>query len=176
MGAEQSKSGDSSGKVFTSDTPIQFSQDLVNHLSDKLVSPNTDAARQSTLDEHVRSRIQAELARLQAEEEQVRLQIEAALERENLDKETEIAKGDEDGKKAASSSALNDELEEVQKRAERYLARRALDDLPEVKEKQQALVKCYTNNQTTSLDCWKEVEEFKNSVSVLEKKFVDTLR
>ncbi|KAG8894180.1 hypothetical protein FRC01_013128 [Tulasnella sp. 417] len=177
MGADQSKPSEPSGKVFTNEQPVQFSQDLVDHLSDRITSTSPDSARQSTLDEHVRSRIQAELSRLQSEEEQVRQQIEAALEKENLDKETELAnKGAEDGKPATSSSALAEELEEVQKRAERFLERKKMDDLPEVKEKQEALLKCYSNNRTTSLDCWREVEEFKQSVASLEKKFVDSLR
>jgi len=173
MGAGQSTPSEPEAKVFSNAAPIQFSQDLVNHLSDKLASPNTDPARQSTLDEHVRSRIQAELTRLQAEEEQVRQQIETALEKENLDREINTAKDDE---KATSSSALHDELEEVQKRAERFLARRKMDDLPEVKVKQEAVLQCYQNHPKTPLECWREVEEFKQSVSALEKKFVDTLR
>lgn len=177
MGADQSKPSEPSGKVFTNDQPVQFSQDLVDHLSDRITSTSPDSARQSTLDEHVRSRIQAELSRLQSEEEQVRQQIETALEKENLDKETELAnKGAEDGKLTTSSSALAEELEQVQKRAERFLERKRMDDFPEVKEKQGALLKCYSNNRSTSLDCWKEVEEFKQSVASLEKKFVDSLR
>lgn len=75
----------------------------------------------------------------------MRVQIEAALEKENLDKETELAnKGAEDGKPTTSSSELAEELEEVQKRAERFLERKKMDDFPEVKEKQESLLKCYS--------------------------------
>ena len=60
---------------------MQFSQDVVNQLSDNLASPDTPPERQSSIDAHVRSRIQAELARLREEEEQVKQEIERA---ENL--------------------------------------------------------------------------------------------
>ncbi|KAG8893306.1 hypothetical protein FRB99_002063 [Tulasnella sp. 403] len=160
MGASQSKPEDS--KVFTNETPIQFSQDLVNHLSDKLVSPETDATRQHTLDEHVRTRIHAELARLQSEDALVRQQIENALEKENLDRETALDD-------SASSAELHAEIEQVQKRAERFITRKQLDDFPEVKEKQHALLQCYRANRTKPLDCWLQVEEFKEAVAVLEK-------
>ncbi|KAG8851129.1 hypothetical protein FRB96_009470 [Tulasnella sp. 330] len=172
MGAGQSKPGDTT-HVFTNDTPIQvvgsgssrpsrllgrthlpndnsytlkFSQDLVNHLADNLASPQTDPVRQSTLDAHVRSRIQAELTRLQAEESQVRQEIEQALEKENLDREVDLIarKGDEGQEDApTSSAALQADLEHVQQRAERFIARKKLDDLPEVKVTQEALIQCY---------------------------------
>lgn len=107
-----------------------------------MTSPNPDATRQSTLDEHVRSRIQAELARLQSEEDIVRRQIETALEKENLDKEVAHA-GKEGEKPVISSSGLKDDLEDIQKRAERYLIRKKMEDKPEIKAKQELLLKCY---------------------------------
>ncbi len=110
-------------------------------------SPNPDPARQVTLDEHVRSRIQTELSRLRSEEDLVRHQIEAALEKENLDKETELAKADDskDGKQVTTSAGLKDDLEEIQKRADRYITRRSMEDIPEVKVKQEALLQCYSS-------------------------------
>lgn len=94
------------------------------------------------MDEHVRSRIHAELARLRSEEEIVRREIETALEKENLDREAALA-SKEDGVATTTSSGLKQELEEVQKRAERFLARKTLADLPEVKAKQDAALQCY---------------------------------
>ncbi|TFY77942.1 hypothetical protein EWM64_g6070 [Hericium alpestre] len=83
MGASQSKSEDEGSKVFYSETPIQFSQDLVNQLSDQ--SPDTPP---STLDSHIRQRIQSEIARLREEENALYTQIETTLEKENLDRGT----------------------------------------------------------------------------------------
>lgn len=73
----------------------------------------------------------------------MRQQIESALEKENLDREIELAKKD-DEKSLASSSGLKEELDAVQQRAERYVARKRLDDFPEVKVKQEALLACFS--------------------------------
>lgn len=126
----------------------------MNHLEDaNVTSTEPSAHRQGTLDAHVRERIAAELERLQAEEQTVREQIEQALERENLDRETALAKkGGEDGevaavegeeKNLASSVALQAELEEVQRKAERFHQRRQLDEYPEVKVAREAVIQCY---------------------------------
>ncbi len=120
----------------------------MNHLEDNLASPTPSADRQETLDAHIRARIQAELERLLAQEEQVRNQIEAALEKENLDKETSLSKRseDEDGDLVvgvSSSTALQGDLEEIQNKVERFHARRSLDDYPDVKAAQTAVMECY---------------------------------
>ena len=141
---------------------------MVNHLEDTNVSsPETTTHRQGTLDSHIRARIAAELERLQAEEQNVREQIEAALERENLDRETVLAtsdsnshsdsdsvvvldKTDDDeggdvGKKKnlASSAALQDELEQVQRKVERFEKRRQLEEYPDVRDARDAVLQCY---------------------------------
>jgi altered-inheritance-of-mitochondria protein 13 len=142
----------------------QFSQDLVNHLEDTNVSsPETSTHRQGTLDAHIQARIAAELERLQAEEQSVREQIEAALERENLDRETALATDSnsepesesesavakvEEGevvekRNLASSVALQAELEEVQRKVERFQKRRQLEGYPDVREARDALLQCY---------------------------------
>ena len=138
---------------------------MVNHLEDTNVSsPETTTHRQGTLDSHIRARIAAELERLQAEEQNVREQIEAALERENLDRETVLATSDsnsdsdsvvvldktdddegEEGKKKnlASSAALQDELEQVQRKVERFEKRRQLEEYPDVRDARDAVLQCY---------------------------------
>lgn len=86
----------------------------------------------------MRTRIQAEIARLRAEEEDVKKQMALALERENIERE----RGGEEGQ-IKSSTSLQADLEEVQKKVERYHKRRSLDDLPEVKEAKEKVVDCY---------------------------------
>ena len=121
----------------------------MNHLEDNLSTPGTTPERQNTLDNHVRARIQAELARLQGEEAHVREQIEAALERENLDREKALSR-ESDGERegvvsgnVSSTALLQGDLEEVQKKVERFQARRQLDDHPEVKQARDAVLLCY---------------------------------
>jgi len=176
MGASQSKSEDE--KVFYNETPIQFSQQVVDQLQSNLASTTTPPERQSTLDSHIRSRIQAELARLREEEKDVREQIEIALEKENLDRERAMA-GEEDSEAVGSlksSASLMGDLDEVQKKVERYHAKRDLADYPKVKEQSESLVSCYRSNPETPLNCWKEVSLFKAAVASEEQKYVDSLK
>lgn len=165
MGASQSTPR-TDEKVFVSETPIQvslnylrrnradgglqFSQDVVNHLSDHMASPDTPPERQSSIDAHIRSHIQSELARLREEEEQVKDEIERALEKENLDREREMA-GEEsqsEGEEASagsvkSSAALMGDLEEVRRKVERFHTRQELEGYSAVQAKGEAVVSCY---------------------------------
>lgn len=164
MGAGQSKPDDDE-KVFYSEIPIQvsasfspigqahpraqFSDDVVNDLSDHMAAPGTSPERQSTLDAHVRSRIQSELAHLRQEEEVVQSEIERALERENLDRERSMA-GEEDPESAVgttgsvkSSAALMGDLEEVRAKVERFHSKRELSEFADARTKSEAVVFCY---------------------------------
>ncbi|TFK72581.1 hypothetical protein BDN72DRAFT_869491 [Pluteus cervinus] len=174
MGAGQSKA-DLDEKVFHNDTPVQFSQDVVNHLSDQSASPETTTERQSTLDAHIRSRIRAEIEHLRKEEEDIRHEIEAALEKENLDHDRVHASAAGDESSIASSAVLSGDLEELRSKVDKYHDRKDLADFPGLKLDADALVACYRGNPTTPLDCWKEVQNFRQSVSKLEQHFLSTL-
>lgn len=121
----------------------------MNQLSDQLASPAIPPERQTTLDAHVRARIDAELTRLRAEEEDVRAEIERALEKENLDREREMAgeaaAGDamEGAGSVRSSAALMGDLEEVRRKVERFHQRQEAQDFAEVRAKGEAVVSCY---------------------------------
>ncbi|KAG2066132.1 hypothetical protein BDR04DRAFT_1107248 [Suillus decipiens] len=179
MGAGQSKA-DTEEKVFYNETPIQFSQDVVNHLSDHSMSPDTSPERQSTLDAHVRARIQAELQHLRAEEESVQKEIELALERENIDREMSSAGGEPSDEVAEgdvkNSMTLMGDLEEIRTKVDRFQARRRLSDYPAVKDSGEAVVLCYRQNPTAPLDCWREVREFNASVAQAESQHLASLR
>ncbi|KAH7340279.1 hypothetical protein B0J17DRAFT_650623 [Rhizoctonia solani] len=165
MGSQQSSPGGSQ-VVYSNETPIQFSKDVINHLADTRDSPNPAPERQQALDAVVRQRIQSEMKRLQEAEALVQADIEAALERENLDREKQVAETDS---AVVSSEELRNELEEVQRRADKFKSRMSLEHAPEVKESQAKLLACYRNNLDRPLDCWEEVEHFKEAVSKLEK-------
>ena len=184
MGANQSRvesEGKADEKVFRNETPISFSQDVVNQLADRLDSPETSPERQSTLDGIVRARIRSELERLKQEEEVVRQEIENALEKENLDREREMAEansaeGDSITGRIPNSAVLMGDLEEIRSRVDKYQARRDLTDFPDVKLAGEAVVSCYKANVSTPLQCWREVELFKLAVSNLEKQHFKSLQ
>jgi len=135
------------------------------------------------LDSHIRSRIQDELARLRQEEESIKQEIELALEKENLDRERELAGEEsvsEDDAQAAggvkSSAAMIGDLEDLKHKVDRYQKRREDISVSELQAKSSAVVDCYRSHASTSLDCWKEVNNFRLSVVELEQHYVDTLR
>jgi MICOS complex subunit MIC19 len=112
------------------------------------VSAEASRERQTTLDSHIYSRIQAELQRLREEEEKVQKEIEHALEKENLDRERSMAGetlGDEgDGSGSVKSSAvLLGDLEEIQSKVDRYQQRRELNGLPSLKASGETVISCY---------------------------------
>ncbi|KAF8232470.1 hypothetical protein L208DRAFT_1436366 [Tricholoma matsutake] len=174
MGSGQSRP-DAEEKVFQNETPISFSHDIVNKLSDRINTPDTTPERQSTLDAHIRSRIQDDLEHLKQEEENVRLEIERALEKENLDRERNMAgeasEGEDEGATGSirSSASLLGDLEEVRSKVDKYQAKRDLNEFPDVKESGEAVISCYKANFSTPLDCWREVSKFKASVANVEQ-------
>lgn len=132
----------------------QFSEDLINHLSDEVAAPNTNLHRQSILDDHVRSRIQAEIARLREEEAGVRAEIERALERENIDRERTSALPEQDPDSdpadggatdgaVRTSLSLKEDVREVQRKVDRFQKRKEMDDVLGVKAASETLVECY---------------------------------
>lgn len=74
----------------------------------------------------------------------MRQQIEAALEKENLDRERSLA-GDQPAETGGikSSAVLLGDLEQMQAKIGRFKTRISLQDHPQVKEHQQAVISCY---------------------------------
>jgi len=215
MGASQSKP-DADEKVFYNETPIQvlssssgfqhherhqhfplqFGQDVVNHLSDQLVSAQTTPERQTTLDAHIRSRIQVDLQHLREQEDHVRREIELALEKENLEREKNMAgeaseRDEDEGTLGSvkSSAALMGDMEEIRSKVDRFHSRQEFEGIRMVSEKGEAVVSCYRcasymlilqislanwgacarSHPTTTLECWREVGEFKAFVAQAEQ-------
>ena len=84
-----------------------------------------------------------ELGRLREEEKLVREQIEAALEEENLSKERAGADGDKAKGGLTSSSSVQGALDEVQKKVNKFHAKKETGDYLLVAESSQRLVECY---------------------------------
>ncbi|KAH7103803.1 hypothetical protein BKA62DRAFT_768196 [Auriculariales sp. MPI-PUGE-AT-0066] len=166
MGASSSKPTE---VVVRNETPIHFSQDLVNQLSDQLSSSAVTPERQATLDTQIRARISAEVAKLREQEEDVLHQISVALEKENIDREKAL--------EGADSASLRHDLDSIQERIKAFQGRQRIPkDFPEVKSARDALLACYKTNVTTELNCYQEVADFKAAVARAEQKFVESLK
>jgi altered-inheritance-of-mitochondria protein 13 len=152
----------------TSDLPpCKVSSELATQLSDTSLSPDVSPARRVLLDQDVRTKIGAEVARLRGyhsgtadgltnEHDKhdegsggvdiVRREIEAALERENLDRERDMAGdagGDGEHGDVKNSTVLLGDLEEVRQKVDRYRTRTSLTEHPEVKAAREAIASCY---------------------------------
>ena len=121
----------------------QFSQEVIDHLHESAGSPGISPDRQSTLDAHIRTKINAELVRLREEEKLVREQIEAALEKENLSRERAGMEGDDAEGGVTSSSSIQGALDEVQRKVDRFHGKRDIRGYLLVSESGQELIECY---------------------------------
>ncbi len=118
----------------------------------------------------MQARVAAELRRLREQEAGA---VRAALERasEYVDEEEERRRRRQQQEGAPSRQAVSEEVEALRARLEK---RRQLRPLPASVEAARAgVARCLTENDRRPLDCWREVETFKDEVRRLEKEWVD---
>ncbi|GAA5881929.1 hypothetical protein JCM1840_005417 [Sporobolomyces johnsonii] len=159
------------------DSPVQFSESLINHLSSQsLPTSAVPSSRQDALDSHIQARIATELSKLRQQEAQVRDEIERALEKENLDREMGAAANQDGGKALSHSTTLLKDLEELEKRtASLKKQREETDEWRRVDEGKKDLEKCFAGNMTTPLNCRTQAEKFQAAVAAVEKAFVQSI-
>ncbi|KAL0638115.1 hypothetical protein Q9L58_002896 [Maublancomyces gigas] len=145
--------------VFYGETPVRFSNDLVESLQS---SSESDSTREKALELHIQSRVESELQRLQSRESQILNDLEAKLSAED---------------KEHGGAEKNPGREKVQKEID--VLRRRLDAMPklmgldkDVENARESVVKCLRLNDRTPLDCYKEVDNFKAQTRRLERQFV----
>ncbi|KAK3336920.1 hypothetical protein B0T19DRAFT_471920 [Cercophora scortea] len=157
MGSSASKPVDA--QVWKGTSPPGVSQDLVEALQS---SPETDVSRLQSLELAVQARVAAELRRLQSEE--------AAALREAQEK---LSTTTPDSSEAAprTRQTVSKEVEALRAKLEE---RRKVRQLPDSVEAARGdVVRCLRENDRRPLDCWKEVEAFKEEVRRLEKGWVE---
>lgn len=190
MGSGSSKPAPSSTQhVFSSETPVRFSQDLVDALQ---ASPETDSTRAKDLELHIQSRVAAELARIDAETTQELKDLEARIS-STPDSTTESTQtpsttipdqtasaGGPDHKAKAEGDRTRDlsrvkVQEEIEKLKEKLKERQLKEDImkdKEVNKAKEGVVACLRLKDRRPLDCWKEVETFRREVGRLEGDFI----
>ncbi|RYP82518.1 hypothetical protein DL769_001624 [Monosporascus sp. CRB-8-3] len=158
MGANSSKPSDQSPHAWKAPGPVGVSHDVVESLQ---ASSESDTSRAQTLELAVQARVAEELRKLQARED-------AAL-REAQEKASEYA--DSEDKGGLSRQAVSKEVETLRARLEK---RKQLRQLPDsVEAARGEVVRCLMEHDRRPLDCWKEVETFKEEVRRLEKQWVE---
>ena len=124
-----------------------------------------DASRAQTLELQIQARVAEELQRLHDKES-------AALKsaRETL-AEAEKSANAED-QKSNSRHKVSKEVEALRSRLEGR--QKAVRELPaSVEQARGDVVRCLRDNDRRPLDCWREVEAFKEEVRKLERSWVD---
>ncbi|KAL9102815.1 MAG: hypothetical protein Q9187_009080 [Circinaria calcarea] len=191
MGQGSSKPAPASTQhVFTSETPVRFSQELVDALQ---ASPETDSTRSKDLELHIQTRVTAELSRLEAEqsrilkelEEQISATPDGTTESSNPDSQLNVpdqssALGGKDHRAKAEGDHLRDlgrqtvqrEIEELRRRLSQRKLREDIMTDKGVEKAKEDVVRCLRINDRRPLDCWQEVDTFKKEVGRLEKDFL----
>ncbi|KAI1343333.1 hypothetical protein F5Y15DRAFT_369718 [Xylariaceae sp. FL0016] len=144
--------------VWKANGPLGVSQDVVDSLQS---SSESDTSRQQALELTVQKRVAAELRKLSSESSEL------------LKKATQATEGKDDGADSASKSSetVSKEVEALRARLDK---RKQLRPLPEkVETARGEVVRCLMEHDRRPLDCWQEVETFKEEVRRLEKSWVD---
>lgn len=124
----------------------------------------TDTSRLQTLELQTQKRVAAELKKLQEQEA-------AALRDAKENISTAAAADASNVESAMSRHTVAREVEGLRKKLEE---RRQVRALPEgVETARGAVVRCLRENDRRPLDCWQEVERFKEEVRKLEKGWVE---
>ncbi|KAK4452925.1 hypothetical protein QBC34DRAFT_397385 [Podospora aff. communis PSN243] len=162
MGSSSSKpSGSSAPQVWNSSTSV--SHDLSSALQS---SPESDTSRQQAIELEIQTRVAAELKRLRDEEAAALKEAQQKLSEQSSSDSTQPGKESKVTRQSVSKEveALRAKLQE----------RRKVRELPEgVETARNEVVRCLRENDRRPLDCWKEVEAFKEEVRRLEKGWVD---
>lgn len=179
MGAGQSKPDESTKHVFASDTPIQFSQELIDSLQ---ASSETNSTRAKSLELHIQQRVADELEKIKKHEasslDAIRKKIteETGSDPSSIspkDLIPGISNSDEKKRKDQSSKKVQEEIEKLKQQLGQ---RKTVKDLPkDVENARQDVISCLRINDRKPLDCWKEVEIFKQQVRKMEENYVGSL-
>jgi len=176
MGAGQSKPDESTKHVFASDTPIQFSQELIDSLE---ASSETNSTRAKSLELHIQQRVAEELEKVKKHETSAFEAIRKKLSEDSSSDPSSTspqhllpqAETEEEKKrKALTSQKVQQEIEKLRQTLGQ---RKTLKDIPkEVENARQSVITCLRMKDRQPLDCWKEVEIFKREVRKMEENYV----
>ncbi|KAI1391915.1 DUF1690-domain-containing protein [Hypoxylon trugodes] len=162
MGSSSSKpEASQTSHVWKASSPVGISHDIVESLQS---STETDASRAQTLELAVQARVTSELRKLEAQESAL---LKAA--QEKLTSEPLPENSPEEQQR--SRQTVSKEVEALRARLDK---RKQLKPVPETVEKARGeVVRCLLENDRRPLDCWREVEAFKEEVRRLEKGWVE---
>ncbi|KAI5953586.1 hypothetical protein KGF54_002958 [Candida jiufengensis] len=142
-------------KVFTPTTPIDFSSTFLSQLEQ---SPESDYSRAQYTEKYIQDRVAQELTKL--EKQTIKnfkdTTNQALLKDDSVDKDAKDTK--------LSVSQANDKIVQLTQLLKENAELEKANITPEIKQSRENVISCLKNNQGKSLNCWDEVETFRNLV------------
>lgn len=142
----------------------------------------TDSTRAKTLELHIQARVAEELKRLQEREEQTFRDLAAKLSADDErgpaspDAADSAANTDSNTIHALSRASVQRDVAALKQKLENRKKVVEIGVLDAGVEKaREDVVKCLRANDRRPLDCWKEVEAFRDEVKKLEEKWVEKI-
>ncbi|KAK6839599.1 hypothetical protein PG990_011215 [Apiospora arundinis] len=163
MGASSSKAADgqSSAHVWKASGPVGVSQDVVERLQG---NSESDVSRAQTLELAVQARVAEELKKLEQAESAA---LKAAYQKANAAEDEKYQKETDD----KNRHTVSKEVEALRTRLDKRKQLRVLPD--SVERARTGVLECLRDNDRRPLNCWQEVENFREEVRRLEKEWVD---
>ncbi|KAB8294761.1 hypothetical protein EYC80_006723 [Monilinia laxa] len=154
-------------QVWTSETPVRFSEQLIDSLQS---SSESDSTRAKTLELHIQARVASELKKLQERASKDFEELTAKLSTEESAPPSE-EKSAGDSLRQLGRDAVQKDVEGLRRKLEQ---RKKVQELDEGVEKAKSeVVRCLRENDRRPLDCYREVETFRREVRRLEGKWVE---
>ncbi|KAF8450152.1 hypothetical protein BGX38DRAFT_1184797 [Terfezia claveryi] len=159
--------------IFYGETPVQFSHNLLSALEG---SHESDSSRQKSSDVHIAQLVHSELQRLQSREDELLSQLSSTISTPSTPSNTTTETTDVDPTDALtlSRASLANKVTEIKHRLENIPGGSGVgeDEDEEVKRARGEVVKCLRGKDRRPLDCWAEVQAFKDVASRRERGFV----
>lgn len=130
----------------------------------------SDSTRAKTLELHIQSRVQAELKALQDRASKDFEELQAKLSAEEPKKEEKSAG---DTLRDLGRESVQNEVVELKRKLEKRKLVKEVDE--SVEKAKGAVVRCLSENDRRPLDCWREVQTFREEVRRLEGVWVEKI-
>ncbi|KAL7746618.1 hypothetical protein RI367_008018 [Sorochytrium milnesiophthora] len=185
--------------TFVNDIPVRFTEDMIAQLQRNAEHPSKRAPSSPPPPQHHQqqaARSEKPPAALSDEqinalvEQRVRERLETALQQERqraAEREAEFERERDrrsrvkleyeserkDSFEALHSATASRDADALLFRMDK-ISPPTVETNAECKRRQEAVVTCFRNNQGRSLDCWREVELYKESLKSMQRHFMET--
>lgn len=138
--------------------------------------PQSDSTRAKTLELHIQARVAEELKRLQAREESTLASLLEADTTPSSDNSGTSESAAGDALRTLGREAVSRDVAKLREKLEKRRKVKEINEIDAaVESAREDVIKCLRGNDRRPLDCWKEVEVFKEGVRKLEGSWVESV-